>query len=32
VAWLVTRHAMPTYRFDIHLQGQQETVFFDFEP
>ena len=23
------RNGMPVYRFDIHLQGPQETVFFD---
>jgi hypothetical protein len=26
MAWLVSRDAVPTYRFDIHLQGPQETV------
>ena len=25
-----TREGPPTYRFDIHLQGDRETVFFDF--
>jgi len=25
-----TRHGLPLYRFDIHLQGDRETVFFDF--
>jgi protocatechuate 3,4-dioxygenase alpha subunit len=32
VASPVSGGALPTYRFDIHLQGPLETVFFDFEP
>ena len=32
VASLVSRDPIPVYRFDIHLQGPDETVFFDFEP
>jgi protocatechuate 3,4-dioxygenase alpha subunit len=32
VASLVSRDPIPAYRFDIHLQGPDETVFFDFEP
>ena len=28
-ATLIARRAGPDYRFDIHLQGSQETVFFD---
>ena len=29
VAKLITTGGSPTYRFDIHLQGDNETVFFD---
>jgi len=32
VASLVSRDPIPAYRFDIHLKGPDETVFFDFEP
>ena len=32
VASLVNGRDIPTYRFDVHLQGSEETVFFDFDP